>query len=322
MLPRYSTILRLALLVPILVFMTTTVRGQDCIVLQSSSLKPYEEARQGFELAWQTLHPSSGPKSVTGDNLTQILLTDQPEVQPGEKNVSLSKKLKAASLVVVIGDPALKAAREITDIPVVYLLSPSASNLTRNFTGIDLRIRPSQQLAALNRLLPRAHAIGALYNPAQTGQWVQEALAAPTDDASQILIFKKITTPGELPDALGSLRGKIDILWLLPDDLVTTTQAMTQFQEFSIANRVPVLSFSEKYLKTGAAVVITSDLHDMGAQAAAMAARIAGGTQPEAIPTESPRRVKVIANTAVLLKMGVSINESAVDEVFSGGLRP
>lgn len=321
MLSGYSTFLRIALFLPLLVFLATAAWGEECVLLQSSPLKPYEEARQGFERAWQAEHPSTGPKSIGGGNLTQILLSEQPEVEPGQENFTLNKRLQAARLVVVIGDPALNAVKGLAATPVIYLLAPSAAGLPRNFTGIDLRILPSQQIAAITRLLPRLHALGALYNPVQTGQWVQEALTSPAG-AEQTLLFRKISSPAEVPAALDGLRGKIDAYWLLPDDLVTNPQAMAHLQEFSIANRVPVLSFSDKYLKAGAAAAITFDLGDMGEQAAAMAARIFSGAPVGEIPVEPPRRQKIIANTAVLHKMGAAINEAAVDEVYTGGAMP
>ncbi len=314
MLSGYSTFLRVALFLPFLALLATAAWGGECVLLQSSALKPYEEARQGFERAWQAEHPSTGPKSITGGNLTQIILSEQPELEI----FTLNKRLQAARLVVVIGDPALNAAKGLTTTPVIYLLAPSAGSLPRNFTGIDLRILPSQQIEAITRLLPKLRCLGALYNPAQTGQWIQEALTSPTG-TEQTLLFRKIATTGEVPATLAGLRDKIDAYWLLPDDLVTNPQALAHLQEFSIANRVPILSFSDKYLKAGAAAAITFDIKDMGEQGAAMAARIFSGIPVSEIPAESPRRAKVIANTAVLHKMGATINEAVVDEVYTGG---
>jgi putative tryptophan/tyrosine transport system substrate-binding protein len=314
MLSRYPASLRVALFLPLLTLLATAAWGGECVLLQSSALKPYEEARQGFERAWQADHPSSGPKSIAGGNLTQILLSEQPE----QEIFTLNKRLQAARLVVVIGDPALNAAKGLTTTPVIYLLAPSAGGLPHNFTGIDLRILPSQQIEAITRLLPKLRCLGALYNPTQTGQWVQEALTSPAG-TDQTLLFRKIATTGEVPAALAGLRDKIDAYWLLPDDLVTNPQALAHLQEFSIANRVPILSFSDKYLKAGAAAAITFDIKDMGEQGAAMAARIFSGIPVGQIPAESPRRAKVIANTAVLHKMGATINETVVDEVYTGG---
>jgi len=310
---------RIIFLVVLLGFLqTTTAWGQKCVLLQSSPLKPYEEARQGFEQAWMAHRPLSGPKSITIGTLTQLLLSEQPE----ETMSALKKQLQNAQLVVVIGDPALDFVRDLEQTPVLYLLAPSAGEMPANFTGIDLRILPSRQLEAMSLLMPELRRIGALYNPAQSGHWVQEALMSQVS-AVETLLFMKVSSPALVPEALKSLgNNTIDAYWLLPDDLVTNPQALHTLREFSIANRVPIISFSEKYLKAGAAAAITFDMDDMGSQAAEMAALILTGRQPEMIPVEPPRRQRVIVNTNAFRRMGVVINEAVVDEVYSGGIEP
>ncbi|MBA3007864.1 MAG: hypothetical protein KJ900_15375 [Proteobacteria bacterium] len=304
------------LLVLLALLSATTAWGQECVLLQSSALKPYEEARQGFEQAWSAQRPVSGPKSITLGNLAQVLLSEQPEENMGV----FKKQLENAQLVVVIGDPALNFVRDLQQTPVLYLLAPSADKLPANFTGIDMCILPSQQLEAMSRLMPKVRSIGALYNPARSGQWVQEALMSQVS-AVETLLFKKVAAPSLVPEALKSLGNNIiDAYWLLPDELVTNPQTMEHLREFSIANRVPIVSFSDKYLKAGAAAAITFDMIDMGSQAAEMAARIVAGTQPGEIPVEPPRRQRVIVNTSVFRRMGVVINDAAVDEVYSGGM--
>ncbi len=306
------------LLVLLALLSATTAWGQECVLLQSSALKPYEEARQGFEQAWMGERPLSGPKSITIGNLTLVLLSEQPE----ETMSALKKQLQNAQLVVVIGDPALDFVRDLEQTPVLYLLAPSAGELPANFTGIGLRILPSGQLEAMSRLMPKVRSIGALYNPTQSGQWIQEALMSQVSTV-ETLLFKKVASPALVPEALKSLgNNTIDAYWLLPDELVTNPQALQALREFSIANRVPIVSFSEKYLKAGAAAAITFDMNDMGSQAAEMAARIFAGTLPGEIPVEPPRRQRVIVNTNVFRRMGVVFNEAAVDEVYSGGMEP
>ena len=307
----------LPFLLPLLALLLTTTAWGQCILLQSSALKPYEEARQGFEQAWSAEQPLAGPKSITIGTLTSILLTNQPE----ENTRALKNQLQNAQLVVVIGDPALDFVRDLQQTPVLYLLAPSAGKLPANFTGIDLRILPSRQLEAMSRLMPKVHRIGALYNPAQSGQWVQEALMSPVS-AVETMLFKKVSSPTQVPEALNSLTTTIDAYWLLPDELVTNPQALHTLQEFSIANRIPIISFSEKYLKAGAAAAITFDMTDMGSQAADMAARIHAGMRPDKILVETPRRLRVIVNTQVFRRMGVVINEAAVDEIYSGEIQP
>jgi len=307
------------LLLPMLaLLLTATAMAQECVLLQSSTLKPYAEAGRGFEKAWNAKQPLAGPKSITLGTLTQIVLSEQPE----ENRSTLKKLLQSTELVVVIGDPALAFVRDLRVTPVLYLLTPSAKELPANFTGIDLRILPSRQLEAMSRLMPNLRRVGALYNPAESGHWVQEALTSPAS-AVETLLFKKVTAPSLVPEALASLgNNAIDAYWLLPDELVTNPQTLEHLRDFSIANRVPIVSFSEKYLKAGAAAAITFDMADMGSQAADMAARILAGANPAELPVESPRRQRIIVNTSVFRKMVVPVNETMVDEIYSGEIRP
>ena len=295
----------------------TTAWGEECVLLQSSPLKPYDEARQGFDKAWSAERPLSGPKGITIGTLTQVLLSEQPE----ETMSALKKQLQNAQLVVVIGDPALNFVRDLQQTPVLYLLAPSAGKLPANFTGIDLRILPSRQLEAMSRLMPKVRRIGALYNPTQSGQWVQEALMNQVSSV-ETLLFKKVASPSLVPEALKSLANTIDAYWLLPDELVTNPQTLQNLREFSMANRIPIISFSDKYLKAGAAAAITFDMADMGSQAAGMAARILAGTKPSEIPAETPRHQRMIVNTQVFRRMEVPINEEAVDEIYTGEIQP
>lgn len=306
-------------LLPLLaLLLAATAMAQECVLLQSSGLKPYAEAGQGFEKAWNAKQPLAGPKSITLGTLTPIVLSEQP----AESSKTLKKLLQSTELVVVIGDPALDFVRDVRETPVIYLLAPSAKELPANFTGIDLRILPSRQLETMSRLMPNLRRVGALYNPAESGHWVQEALTSPAS-AVETLLFKKVTSPSLVPEALTSLgNNAIDAYWLLPDELVTNPQTLEHLRAFSIANRVPIISFSDKYLKAGAAAAITFDMADMGSQAAELAARILAGETPAAIPVESPRRQRVIVNTTVFRKMVAPINEIMVDEIYSGETRP
>jgi putative ABC transport system substrate-binding protein len=285
----------------------------DCVLLQSSPLKPYEEARQGFEKGWLGQRSATGPKSISGNTVTQILLSEQQSTDIS----SLKKQLQSARLVVAIGDQALAFVRDLREVPVIYLLAPSATPLPKNFIGIEMRIQPSRQLAAINKALPKVHSIGVLYNPAQSGQWVQEALLSPVGSV-QTLLFKKFDSQTSLPGALQELVGTVDAYWLLPDPQLTTPQVFGSLLEFSMKHRVPIISFSEKYLAQGAAVAVTFDTVDMGAQAAELGAIVArdglGGDIPALSP---PRKVRVVANPTVLERLRVPFAVKGIDATYT-----
>ncbi|MFA7384302.1 MAG: ABC transporter substrate binding protein [Desulfurivibrionaceae bacterium] len=285
----------------------------DCVLLQSSSLKPYEEARHGFEKGWLSQHPSSGPKSISTNNVTHILLSEQLTTN----NFSLKKQLQGARLVVAIGDQALEFVRDLREVVVLYLLAPSApESLPKNFVGIEMRIQPSRQLAAINRALPKVRTIGVLYNPSKSGRWVQEALLSPVNSV-QTMLFKKFDNQTSVPDALQELAGKIDAYWLLPDPQLTTPQVLGRLFEFSMRSRVPIISFSEKYLAQGAALAVTFDTADLGAQAAELGAHLArNGLNNESPSLIPPRKVRVTANTTVLKRLDVPSVLSGIDETY------
>jgi len=284
----------------------------DCVLLQSSPLKPYEEARQGFEKAWLGQRPLSGPKSIGANTVTQVLLSGQQATD----TFSLKKKLQSARLVVAIGDQALDFAKELREVPVVYLLAPSARALPKNFFGIEMRIQPSRQLAAINKALPKVRAIGVLYNTAHSGQWVQEALLSPVASV-QTLLFKKFDSQTNVPGALQELAGKVDAYWLLPDPQLTAPQVFGSLLEFSMKNSVPIISFSEKYLAQGAAVAVTFDTVDMGGQAAELGAHVLrDGQEKDLSALTPPRKVRVVGNPTVLERLGVPYIPSAIDATY------
>jgi ABC-type uncharacterized transport system substrate-binding protein len=83
-------------------------------------------------------------------------------------------------------------------------------------------------------------------------------------------------------------------------------------------HRVPIISFSEKYLAQGAAVAVTFDTVDMGAQAAELGAVVArdglGGDIPALSP---PRKVRVVANPTVLERLRVPFAAKGIDATYT-----
>ncbi|MEW6288780.1 MAG: ABC transporter substrate binding protein [Thermodesulfobacteriota bacterium] len=70
-----------------------------------------------------------------------------------------------------------------------------------------------------------------------------------------------------------------------------------------------MLAFSEKYLKSGAAVVVTFDPEALGEQAAGMAARLLLGAPVSAVPAVDIARGKTIVNPTVAGKLQLPITE-------------
>jgi len=286
----------------------------EIVVVQSSTLEPYEQARLAFERQWGISHPHTGVKSIMVHPIDYYLLSS------ADSEIKLKQTLAVnpPALLVAIGSQALAWCRDYRQLPVVYLMTPNPQKIigqSKKITGIDMNILPSRQLAAVKAALPKVNTIGALYNPKQTGYWVQEALLSDVGDV-QTMVFRKISKATDFQWTLDSLGRSLNAYWMLPDQLVATPQTIKFLLNYSLQNQIPIITFSEKYLAMGAAVAVTFSIDDMGAQAAEMCARILGGVPVKSIEVEHPRRVRVIANLTVLEKMGVAVNRDALTDIF------
>ncbi len=290
----------------------------DLVLVQSSALAPYEEARAAIEAHWAQPRALGGVKSIAPISLAVFLLTDYPSLP------QLAQKIREERprAVLAIGREALAFCREQVPAPVVYLLAPEGQELAgarRDILGVSLKIDPVRQLAALGRALPGVQTIGALYSPQHSGAWVKEALLSPVADV-QTLLFRKIDASTDFARALAGLGGSIQAYWLLPDQLAATPETVRHLLHFSFARQIPIIAFSEKYLSQGAALAITFDIPDLGRQAAELAGQIAGGADPATLPALSPPRlVRVVANLKILARMGITVNQAEVTAPYLNG---
>ncbi|MGV1098957.1 ABC transporter substrate-binding protein [Thiovibrio sp. JS02] len=292
-------------------------RCADIVLVQSSNLAPYEEARRGIEDYLATPHTGRGVKSIASSTLSSFLLTDYAAGAELAREINREQPRVA----VAIGRDALNFCRDRLSLPTVFLMAPEARDLLGNrkdIVGITMKIQPSRQLTAVAKALPKVQSIGAIYNPQQTGAWVQEALVSGVGDV-QALLFRKIAATSDFAKTLAALSVGIQAYWMLPDQLATTPETLQHLLRFSFENRIPIITFSEKYLRQGAALAVTFDIADMGRQAAELAESIANGLSVRDLPASiAPRQIKVVANVRVLEKMGVTVNTTAISESYSG----
>jgi putative ABC transport system substrate-binding protein len=220
----------------------------EMAVVVSADLKPYREVLQGI-------------RDASVCNLREMTLRDGDALERVRRT--------SPDAVVAIGTEAFRTVRPLRDAPVVHVMvipsvverSPSA-----NLSGVSMSIAPAAWLAAIKRVFPGAKRIGLLFDPRNTGPFVSEAMrAAPA--AGLTLKTAELGGADELPKALNSLRDAIDVLWMLPDPAVASAPVVEYLVRFSIQHRIPIMTFSVKYLELGAVASLDGP-YDMGVQAA------------------------------------------------------
>jgi len=251
-------LLRSSLLV-LLSFTTfwSTVEAADIAIVKSADLRYYDDAIMGFKAG---LPPMT---TVTEYNLEGQLTRGR----------EIGKFLRASppDLILAVGlKAAISAKLEIFDTPVVFcmVLNPDAYDLpTANMTGIAIRTSPEAQLAALRSLMPDRQRVGVLYDEEQTGAFIQDALSAARQQGLD-LVPVSVHRPEDIAHALRRLLPKIDVFWLIQDQVVVSESTIPVILESSLSAGVPIFTFSSTLVQQGAVGALVLDPWAVGRQAA------------------------------------------------------
>jgi len=270
-------------------FFTPAAAGQKVLALQSVAIAPYEEAVRGFE-------------QVYGSDVKRLFVSERKE-----KDILKEIQAIEPGMVLAVGRDALLIARRLRNIPVVYcmVLNPLALLAAEtNISGVSMNLAPGKQLRELLKILPDTHDIALLYDPARTGAFVQELREAAAL-AGVRLNATEVHQPQEVPRRLNNIRDRADLFWMLPDVTVITPETVEAILLFSLENKIPILTFSEKYLERGATLSIGIDPFDIGRQAGELAQMIFSGG--EHVQHSEARKALVTVNEKIAGKLGIRI---------------
>lgn len=166
---------------------------------------------------------------------------------------------------------------------------------------VPFEIPVEVQLASLKRLLPNAHNVGILFDPAQSERRAADAAAALTR-AGYVPMVEPVTGPAALPLALNRLANRVDVLLALPDTTVYAREHARALLLFSFRHQIPIVGPTEAWVKAGALYALDWDYADLGRYCGALAvAKLAGGKQ--APPAAPGTRLVVNARSAEQLRM-------------------
>lgn len=259
--------------------------AQRLIVLVSSDTAPYEQAVAGI----QTL----------GVPVETVRVAAQQE--PAAATLARAGR---DSGVIALGAPAsMVAARAAPSMAVVNCMMPY-SDEARSPASVTVpaEVPIETQLQWLKRLLPEAHSVGILFDPAQNERRAADDAAA-LKRAGYLPVLEPVTGPTVLPHALVSLASRIDVLHALPDSTVYSREHSRALLLFSFRRHVPIAGPTEAWVKAGALYSLDWDYTDLGRYCAALALRqLAGGKG--AVP--APPRTRAFANARSAEQLGIT----------------
>ena len=272
-------------------------------VVLSSSIKPFRHALKGFhdELKKRGLEYTSREVTLGGADSNDILLP--------------IKKLNPTIIYTIGTRATLIAKKEFPHIPVVFsmVLNPVASKVVKsmnspgeNVTGASMDIPPGLQFRYLKKILPRVEKVGVIYSESETGVIVKAAADAAKANGLE-LIAEAVKSPGDVPDALARLVGKVDCLWSVADSTVFTRETVRELLLITLREKIPFVGLSSSFVKAGALAAFQMDAGDIGSQAASIAGNLLRGVDPSVLPVTEPRRIRIVLNDNTIKLLGIIV---------------
>lgn len=262
------------------------------MAVKSLDIRPYNEAIEGFRNSCNCSVTEMTLSENDYDGFTRRVVDQNP------------------AAVLAVGIDALERLQTIRNIPVLYTMVPSPQGIpagAMNISGVSTNVSVERSLAAMADVAPQARRIGIIYASRSSERLVEEAAAGAQARGMQI-VLRKVGKAAEVPPALEGLRDKVDLLWMIPDSIVINSETVKQMLLFSFQNRVPVFTFSRKFVEMGAVAALNVIPHDMGAQAGDLAVRLLGQGQTGPVRV-APRKTALVINAKVARKLGLRLKE-------------
>ena len=269
--------------------------AHEIVVIKSAEIKPYNEALEGF-------------RSSFACDVTEMVMTEADS-----SDILRKVHEPNTAAVLAIGMDALNLARSVRDIPVIYAMvphSPTPGPESKPLSGVSMYIPPDRYIGSMLDVFQGAKRIGVIYDPRNSEAYMKEALQSAQGRGVD-LILRKAARPADIPALIDSMKDKIDVFWMLPDATVINPETVKYLLLFSFQNKVPVFTFSRKYVEIGSAAGLYSAPFDMGVQAGEIARKIVAEKNPKTVKTDA-RKTVLAVNGKIIRKLGVKVREDVL----------
>lgn len=266
-----------------------------------------------------------------GENLKvdfQNAQGDIPTAQTIAQNFASSKK----DMIFAIATPTAQAAYNATkDIPILITavtdpvdagLAKSLERSETNVTGTSDAAPMGKQFELLKKLIPNAKNVGILYNTSERNSEIQVQMAKKiAGEYGLEIIASGITSTNEVPQAVDSLKGKIDVLYVPTDNMVASSMAI--ISQKCTENNIPVIGSERAHVEGGALATEGIDYYKLGFQTGLMAFEVLNGAKTEDMTIETlyEKDTALTINYDAAKKLNISIPQEIIDkaEIIKGG---
>jgi putative tryptophan/tyrosine transport system substrate-binding protein len=232
---------------------------------------------------------------------------------PGSTPAALAAKAATTTIPIVFG---------VGEDPVAIGLVASLARPGGNATGINFFVSEiiAKRLGFLHELVPRAHRIAVLVNPANAP--TAEATLRDMPEAARALGLQiqvlKASTSREIEAAFAALaREPAEALFIGPDGFFVSRSV--QLVTLAAHNRVPASYFAREMVEAGGLMSYGTDLLDMFRQVGVMTGQVLKGAKPADLPVMQSTKFEFVINLQTARALGLEVPNSKqllADEVI------
>lgn len=217
-------------------------------------------------------------------------------------------------LIYAISTPSAQAAYNTTkDIPILMtaVTDPVAAGLVKsinkpegNVSGTSDYISIDKNLELIKTFIPNAKTIGVLYNTSEVNSKVQvDMLKEYASKNNYKVIEKGVSSSNEISQAMSSLVGNIDVLYVPTDNLIVSSMPIVS--KIATDNKVPVISSEDGSVKSGALACQGIDYEKLGYKTGELAVKVLNGEKVSNIPVAMLDETQIIVNEDTLKSLSM-----------------
>jgi putative tryptophan/tyrosine transport system substrate-binding protein len=217
-------------------------------------------------------------------------------------------------LIFAIATPSAQGAYNATKkIPVMIsaVTDPVAAGIVKalekpetNVSGTSDYLSADKQLDLIKMFVPKTKKIGVLYNTSEINSEVQvNQLKEYAQKNSYEVIAVGITSTNEVTQAISSLVGKIDVLYVPTDNLVVS--AMPIIVQKTLEKKIPVIASESGSVEVGALATQGIDYYKLGYKTGEMAAKVLKGEDVSKMSISRADETKIIVNEDSLKALSI-----------------
>lgn len=279
--------------------LSTPASAQPIAVLKSRDAATFDELLGPFLAAVQP-------------NAWQVVEFNLDGKEKNVEKIAQQMRAIAPQLVLALGPLAAQVAKEkFADLPTLYCMvsNPHRYGLSGDrIAGISLDVPGTIQFAYYKEMVPGLKTLGVIYDPQKSEALVEEARIA-AERMGLELIGIPVSSHKKVPEALRSMLGKIDALWMVPDDTVLTTDSFRFLLVTTFENKLPLLAISDIFVKVGALASIAPEPGKMGKQLFDLThLYFAGQLDLASMDALAPVATDLIINTKTADKIGLKLS--------------